>query len=287
MLTFQSPGIRPLVRDPKAKNTESLVRNHLVVVSDSGLLTCAGGKWTTYRQMAEDAVDEAIKVFDLTPGASASATLPATSVTDLDLHNAAACQTHHVRLIGAHGYTDELPNQLATTFNLDKDIAENLANNYGDRAWEVLSSGNNDRLISSLPYIEAEIRYGARHELAQTAADVLARRMRMAFLDVQAALDTLPRVVDVMAEEHNWSAERKNVEWKETVKFLGSMGLARELLGLTREEVVAGKHRERRWKSGERAGAAAPSGSGKLPVGLPAASLAKMTADKLGKSEEN
>ncbi|KAI9875194.1 MAG: mitochondrial glycerol-3-phosphate dehydrogenase, partial [Watsoniomyces obsoletus] len=58
-------GIRPLVKDPKAKNTESLVRNHLVTFSDSGLLTCAGGKWTTYRQMSEDAVDDAVKHFGI------------------------------------------------------------------------------------------------------------------------------------------------------------------------------------------------------------------------------
>lgn len=53
-------GIRPLVADPKAKNTQSLVRNHLVNISDSGLVTLAGGKWTTYRKMAEDAVDAAV-----------------------------------------------------------------------------------------------------------------------------------------------------------------------------------------------------------------------------------
>ena len=61
-------GIRPLVKDPKAKNTESLVRNHLVDVSPSGLLTCAGGKWTTYRQMAEECVDAAVQEFSLRPG---------------------------------------------------------------------------------------------------------------------------------------------------------------------------------------------------------------------------
>jgi glycerol-3-phosphate dehydrogenase len=56
-------GIRPLVRDPGAKNTESLVRNHMINVSPSGLLTIAGGKWTTYRAMAEETVDKAIEVF--------------------------------------------------------------------------------------------------------------------------------------------------------------------------------------------------------------------------------
>ena len=58
-------GIRPLVRNPNAKNTAALVRNHLIHVSTSGLLTVAGGKWTTYRKMAEEAVDEAVKVFGM------------------------------------------------------------------------------------------------------------------------------------------------------------------------------------------------------------------------------
>lgn len=58
-------GIRPLVLNPNAENTAELVRNHLVHVSDGGLLTIAGGKWTTYRIMAEEAVDAAIKEFGM------------------------------------------------------------------------------------------------------------------------------------------------------------------------------------------------------------------------------
>lgn len=273
--TNTNPGIRPLVRDPKAKNTESLVRNHLVAVSPAGLLTCAGGKWTTYRQMAEDAVDEAVKVFNLTPG-SATPLTPASP--DLDAAQPGACQTHHVRLVGAHGFTAELPSQLAATFGLDKDIAEHLADCYGDRAWEVASlSGETSRLVPTLPFIESEIRYGARRELAQTAADVLARRMRLAFLDATAALETLPRVVDVMGEELGWDRKRRDAEWKETVHFLSSMGLQKELLGLTREEVVAGKHRARRSSfSGKKVGATAPTGEGRLA--LPAGKLAETVA---------
>ncbi|KAB5566718.1 FAD dependent oxidoreductase-domain-containing protein [Coniochaeta sp. 2T2.1] len=242
-------GIRPLVRDPKAKNTESLVRNHLVTVSDAGLLTCAGGKWTTYRQMAEDAVDEAVKVFNLVPGTSQPLS-PVASSPDLDTSRPGACQTHHVRLVGAHGYTPALPQQLATTFGLEVDVAEHLADCYGDRAWEVASLSTpekkSERLVPTLPFIESEIRYGARRELAQTAADVLARRMRLAFLDARAALETLPKVVDVLSEELGWDQARKETEWRETVRFLASMGLSRDLMGVTREEVVAGKHRERR-----------------------------------------
>lgn len=56
-------GIRPLVRDPSATDTAGLVRNHMIDVSDSGLLTIAGGKWTTYRAMAQETIDKAIEVF--------------------------------------------------------------------------------------------------------------------------------------------------------------------------------------------------------------------------------
>jgi glycerol-3-phosphate dehydrogenase len=239
--------------------------------------------------MAEDAVDEAVRVFNLVPGSSAPL---APAQPDLDLDRKGACQTHHVRLIGAHSYSELLPSQLIATFGLDADIAEHLASAYGDRAWEVATSsspsksgsGKEDatvRLVPNLPYIEAEIRYGARRELAQTAADILARRMRLAFLDVQAALETLPRVVDVMGEELGWDAARKETEWAETVKFLGSMGLRRELLGLTREDVVGGRHRERRRLASGGGKSAAVTAPAEGLMGLSSTGLAKTMAPAL------
>ena len=131
-------GIRPLVKDPKAKNTESLVRNHLVTVSDSGLLTCAGGKWTTYRQMAEDAVDEAVKIYKL----GTKPLVGAVRVSGTEMINDAApldgkCQTHQVRLVGAHGFSKTLFINLIQHFGLETEVAKHLAENYGDRAWTV------------------------------------------------------------------------------------------------------------------------------------------------------
>jgi glycerol-3-phosphate dehydrogenase len=76
-------GIRPLVRDPDAKNTAALVRNHLINVSPAGLLTIAGGKWTTYRAMACDTIDRAISAFRLDP--------------------IGPCITEHTSLVGTHG----------------------------------------------------------------------------------------------------------------------------------------------------------------------------------------
>ena len=73
--------------------------------------------------------------------------------------------------------------------------------------------------------IEAEVRYAVRHEYAQTAIDFIARRCRLSFLNAQAALEALPHVVDVMAEELTWSAARKREELRRGVRFLKSMGL--------------------------------------------------------------
>lgn len=80
-------GIRPLVRNPNASNTAELVRSHLVYASPSNLLTVAGGKWTTYREMAEETVNKAVELFKLRPTGK--------------------CVTAELPLIGTHGY-DEL-----------------------------------------------------------------------------------------------------------------------------------------------------------------------------------
>lgn len=228
-------GIRPLVRDPKAKNTESLVRNHLVSVSPSGLLTCAGGKWTTYRQMAEEAVDEAVKQFSLETDRISHA--PDISGSGLPFDGAILdgnCQTHRVRLIGAHGYSKTLFINLIQHFGLETDVAQHLTQSYGDRAWQVaaLSSPTHARFpergsrISPLyPFVDGEVRYAVRNEYAQTAVDVLARRTRLAFLNAQAAREALPTVIDLMAEELHWDSRRKALEYEDGITFLASMGL--------------------------------------------------------------
>lgn len=244
-------GIRPLVRDPKSKNTESLVRNHLLTTSDSGLLTCAGGKWTTYRQMAEETVDEALKLYNLQPGPAMQ--VPRISGTEMIDDSApldGTCQTHQVRLIGAHGFSKTLFINLIQHFGLETDVAKHLTESYGDRAWTVaaLSAPTEQRFpvrgmrMSPLyPFIDGEIRYAVRHEYAQTAVDVLARRTRLAFLNAQAALEALPKVIDLMAEELHWDHRRKDREWQDSVQFLASMGLAKSRLGVSRKDVESGK----------------------------------------------
>ncbi|ORX34271.1 putative glycerol-3-phosphate dehydrogenase [Kockovaella imperatae] len=207
-------GIRPLVRDPAAKNTQSLVRNHMINVSKSGLLTIAGGKWTTYRAMAEETVDQAIKEFDLKPNGPS--------------------QTDHIKLLGAHAWSKTMYIKLIQQFGLETEVAKHLAESYGDRAWDVASMADPTgyswpvhgiRISPLYPYIEAEARYACRKEYALTAVDFIARRTRLSFLNVRVSLECLPRIVDIMSEELGWDTKRKEKEFDNAQEFLRSMGL--------------------------------------------------------------
>ena len=89
------------------------------------------------------------------------------------------------------------------------------------RSWPV----HGVRISSLYPYIEAEARYACRCEYALTAIDFIARRTRLSFLNVQVTLETLPRVIDIMAIELGWDGKRKNAEFDQAQDFLRSMGL--------------------------------------------------------------
>ncbi|KAF4120977.1 glycerol-3-phosphate dehydrogenase [Geosmithia morbida] len=244
-------GLRPLVRDPKASNTQSLVRNHLIDLSPTGLLTCAGGKWTTYRQMAEECVDAAVSEFGLKTRPVPSA--PRVSGTE-HVHDGAildgSCQTRKVRLIGAHGFSRTLFISLVQHYGIDDDVANHLVESYGDRAWTVASLCDltgirfpirGFRIAHHYPFVDGEVRYAVRHEYAQTAVDVLARRTRLSFLNAQAALEALPTVLDIMTEELHWDQRRAQLEWEDTVAFLESMGLPQAMLSATRSQVETRK----------------------------------------------
>lgn len=128
---------------------------------------------------------------------------------------------------------------LIQRYGLETEVAKHLSDNYGDRAWTVCDLAEPTgkawplygvRLSTLYPFIEAEVRYAVRHEYAQTAVDVISRRLRIAFLNAQAALDSLPRVVEIMSDELHWDAKRQKAEMEKGVEFLGSMGLRKGAL---------------------------------------------------------
>lgn len=195
-------GLRPLVSNPKKSDTAKLSRDHVIEKSESGLLTITGGKWTTYRKMALDAVDYAMKIGGLKAGAS---------------------KTEATKLVGGRRYKASLRKELAEEFGFSDEVAHHLALAYGGRARDVVEiaqQGYSGLLAMGHPYLEAEVPYVVRNEMAQSAVDVLARRTRLAFLDRQAAIAALPRVVELMSKELAWDEKRRERESKEALEYL-------------------------------------------------------------------
>ncbi len=189
-------GLRPLVRDPEAADTASLARDHVIEVSPDGLLTIAGGKWTTYRKMAMDTVDQALKRFNL------SAAKP-------------TCQTEHLPILGGSNYNKHGDLDLIKQHGFAKDVAAYLHRTYGDQAEQVAKLAqphHGVRLVKNHPILEAEVLYAVRYEMAERIIDVLARRMPLARLDTAATRLAVPRVLEIMAEELGWDRQRREEE---------------------------------------------------------------------------
>ncbi len=164
-------GIRPLVKaaGSDASKTSALSRDHTIHIDPSGLLTIVGGKWTTYRHMAEDAVNHAILLGKLPDS---------------------RCVTEELRI---HGYSENA-GQLGSLFVYGADAE-------GVRALADQSPELAQRLHPDLPYIAAEVVWAAREEMARTVEDVLARRTRALFLHAHAAVAMAPVVASLLAAE--------------------------------------------------------------------------------------
>jgi len=154
-------GIRPLARAGEGDDTAALSREHTISVSPSGLLTVAGGKWTTYRRMACDVVDHAATLADLEPRECTTA--------DLNIHG-----------YSAHS---------STVYGSDEARVNELVDSHPSPLGEHLAVA------------EGEVIWAAREEMARTADDVLARRTRVLQLDARAAIEAAPRVAQLLAAE--------------------------------------------------------------------------------------
>ncbi len=163
-------GLRPLAA-PKDKSEESkeISRSHKIIVSDSGLITVTGGKWTTYRRMAEDTIDKAISL----------GKLPAKE-----------CRTKELKLHGA--IENSKKNGHLQFYGSDRPEIERLISD---------KPALGDLLDKRLPFVKAEVIWAVRFEMARTVEDVLARRVRALFLDAEAAIDMAPKVARLIADE--------------------------------------------------------------------------------------
>jgi glycerol-3-phosphate dehydrogenase len=163
-------GLRPLVKKGGVK-TSKLSRDHTILVSSSGLITVTGGKWTTYRRMGQDTIDRAVQV----------AALQKTQSPTLELK--------------LHGWTGQ---------STDANSAWECVYGSDLPAVQALSAEDSslDALVHPrLPFRLREVVWAARHEMARTVEDVLARRTRALFLDARAAIEAAPAVADLLARE--------------------------------------------------------------------------------------
>ncbi len=162
-------GIRPLVGSEDASDTASLSRDHSLLISESGLVTIAGGKWTTYRKMAEDTVDQAAVLADLEERPCVTKELP------IHGHHA------HADTFGElESYGSDAP-RIRDVFKEAPEYDEPVHPSLGFRAGEVV--------------------WAARQEMARTVEDVLSRRTRSLLLDARSAIEAAPRVAELLAAE--------------------------------------------------------------------------------------
>ena len=163
-------GLRPLAATKdNSEKTKEISRSHKIIVSNSKLITITGGKWTTFRRMAEDTINKAISIGKL-PNVSCKTTVLQIHGSKESLHNA-----HHLNIYGS----DQV--------SIQKLIIE--------------TPELGEKLHSRLPYTKAEIIWAIRNEMARTVDDILARRVRALFLDAKAAIEIAPLVASILAKE--------------------------------------------------------------------------------------
>lgn len=183
-------GLRPLVQDPQAHDSARILRDFVIEESSSGLYSIVGGKWTSYRRMAEKLVDRVVDGRSLM---------------------AEVCKTKELPVFGSENWQPNGWRQLTTDFSLEESVARYLHTNYGchaERVAQIADEGYAQQLADGFPCLEAEVVYACRFELAERAIDLLARRLPLALLDQNIAEQAAPRVLELMRSEHNWSAQR-------------------------------------------------------------------------------
>ena len=173
-------GIRPLVKAADDANTSQISRDHTISVTKSGLVTIAGGKWTTCRHMAEDLIDNAMIVADLEPQ---------------------PCVTQQLRIHGYHRYADKFGD--LEPYGSDAPAIKDSLRRHPELR---------EKLHPRLKAVAGQVEWAVRMEMARTVDDVLARRTRSLLFDAKAAIEAAPEVARLMAAELGkndaWAAEQ-------------------------------------------------------------------------------
>ncbi len=207
-------GMRPLVALNDSRRTKELIRDHEVEVdSSSGLISVLGGKWTTYRTMAEDAIN---------------------TVMQFLAKHAAPCATKNHRLTGSEEWSPNFWAQMVRDYEISEETARHLSHKFGTAAKEVLDlTKDNPRLrapiVEDSPSVLAEVVYGVREEMATSIEDILARRTGLQFFSWEQARAAAPAVGTIIAREFGWSPGQQKDAVEEYVNKINRL---MQLIGL-------------------------------------------------------
>jgi glycerol-3-phosphate dehydrogenase len=186
-------GARPLVSSGDLRDTKKLARDHeLEVDSQSGLISIMGGKWTTYRAMAEDAANAVQRHLGVLVTESPTKNHP---------------------LIGSEGFTLDYWKRLASNYGIPEPTARYLAGKFGTAATEVLDLAQEDPalaapIVPDFPAVRAQVIYSARAEMAMTIEDVLFRRLGLQLYSWHSAIHAAPIVASLLGRELGWSPDQ-------------------------------------------------------------------------------
>ena len=201
-------GLRPLLAEKDARSASSRSRDHAIVQGSGGMVTVVGGKLTTYRAMAREVVDRAVRELRLREGRER----PSSSRTDdepLPGGEAADLATFRER---------------GLEIGVLIESVEHLLRHYGTEAAGIFNLGGGDRrllrrLLPPHPAIEAEVLHAVRRELAQTVEDVLVRRLHLYYEDPDRGIPAARRVAELMGREFAWDGTRIEAETRRYVDF--------------------------------------------------------------------
>ena len=201
-------GVRPLVKSKDSLDTKKLIRDHEVEIEHgSGLISVLGGKWTTYRAMAQDGIDMAC-------GYLGKPLLP--------------CRTAKHKLHGADGWSPEFWRVLVSESGVSPATAQHLAEKFGTSSFRVLDIAKQDSryasaVVPGLPMIQAEVVYSVQHEMAVTIEDVLARRLGVQLFSWAASIEAAPVAGAVMSQLLGWSADETKQRVNEYIEKINRL----------------------------------------------------------------
>ncbi|TGM54400.1 glycerol-3-phosphate dehydrogenase/oxidase [Leptospira biflexa] len=192
-------GLRPLISTGDKKDTKSISREEAILVSDSGLVTMSGGKWSTFRKMAEDLTDKLISVGNLT--------------------SKMKCFTASFAFPGADGYSKHLVAKIQTMYDLPYETAVRLSDAYGGEVPLILGKKPKE-IKKGSGYFAEEIKHFVKKEFALSLSDVMARRWRILFLDLNLAEALAMQTNNILAKELGWKETEKKSSLNELLKHI-------------------------------------------------------------------